>query len=101
MNLTVDFGGAKISDVYAFSAGTLPDFVQNWEKPLERADILLNSSHSDDDQLFFAGLLPYYASRGCDIQVVYYTDHKNETAPPSRAFKRTLDGGYKILPCYK
>ena len=77
-NLTVDFGGAKISDIYAFSAGTLPDFVQNWEKPLERADILLNSSHADDDQLFFAGLLPYYAARGCDIQVVYYTDHKNE-----------------------
>ena len=41
--LTVDFGGAKISDIYAFAAGSLPDFVQKWEKPLERADILLNS----------------------------------------------------------
>ena len=58
--LTVDFGGAKISDIYAFSAGSLPDFVQKWENPLERADILLNSSHSDDDQLFFAGLLRHF-----------------------------------------
>lgn len=97
-DLTVDFGGAKISDVYAFSAGTLPDFVQNWEKPLERADILLNSSHSDDDQLFFAGLLPYYASRGCDIQVVYYTDHKNETRRRHELLNGLWTVGIKYYP---
>lgn len=96
--LTVDFGGAKISDIYAFAAGSLPDFVQKWEKPLERADILLNSSHSDDDQLFFAGLLPYYASRGCDIQVVYYTDHKNETRRRHELLNGLWTVGIKYYP---
>lgn len=96
--LTVDFGGAKISDIYAFSAGSLPDFVQKWEKPLQRADILLNSSHSDDDQLFFAGLLPYYASRGCDIQVVYYTDHKNETRRRHELLNGLWTVGIKYYP---
>lgn len=96
--LTVDFGGAKISDIYAFSAGTLPDFVQNWEKPLQRADILLNSSHSDDDQLFFAGLLPYYAARGCDIQVVYYTDHKNEPRRRHELLNGLWTVGIKYYP---
>ena len=96
--LTVDFGGAKICDIYAFSAGTLPDFVQTWEKPLERADILLNSSHSDDDQLFFAGLLPYYAARGCDIQVVYYTDHKNEPRRRHELLNGLWTVGIKYYP---
>ena len=86
------------TDIYAFAAGSLPDFVQKWEKPLERADILLNSSHSDDDQLFFAGLLPYYASRGCDIQVVYYTDHKNETRRRHELLNGLWTVGIKYYP---
>lgn len=77
--VTVKFNkSVRVCDIYAFTAGTLPDFVQTWKKPCERADIMLVSSHADDEQLFFAGLLPLYASRGCDVQVVYYTDHKNE-----------------------
>ena len=60
--LTLSFPeGIVIADLYAFSAGDLPDWVQIWEKPCEQADLLLISSHSDDEQLFFAGVLPYYA----------------------------------------
>lgn len=96
--LTVNFGGNKICDIYAFSEGTLPSFVQKWEKPLERADILLNSSHADDDQLFFAGLLPYYAARGCDVQVVYYTDHKNEPRRRHELLNGLWTVGIKYYP---
>lgn len=67
---------ASVCDIYAFSDGELPDFVQVWEKPLERADLMLVSSHSDDEQLFFAGILPYYAGeRGLDVQVLYMVQH--------------------------
>ena len=68
--------GISISEIYAFGAGELPAWVQRWEKPLDRADLLLISSHSDDEQLFFAGVLPYYAGElGYDVQVVYVVSH--------------------------
>ena len=47
-------GDAYVAEVFGFSEGALPDWVQIWGIPLEKADILLLSSHSDDEQLFFA-----------------------------------------------
>lgn len=57
--------GASISEIRAFTAGKLPDDLQVWDKPCEKADLLLFSSHSDDEQLFFAGVLPYSVDYGC------------------------------------
>ena len=75
--LTLEFpAGTALSEVYALSAGELPGWVQVWEPPLEEADLMLVSSHSDDEQLFFAGLLPYYAvERELAVQVVYFVQH--------------------------
>ena len=68
--------GTVISDIYGFSAGRLPDWVQDWEAPLEQADLLLFTTHSDDEQLFFSGLLPYYTmERGLRVQVAYGVQH--------------------------
>ena len=82
-SLTIRFGNGtvRLSELYAFSEGKAPDFVQQWGAPLEgKADIVLFATHGDDDQLFFAGLLPYYAAEvGCGMQVVYLTDHRNLT----------------------
>lgn len=75
--LTLTFAqGTVIADLYAFSQGDLPDFVQIWDAPCQQADLLLISSHSDDEQLFFAGVLPYYAiERDLNVQVVYIVQH--------------------------
>lgn len=68
--------GTVIAEIYAFSPGELPDWVQIWQPPLDEADLLLISSHSDDEQLFFAGLLPYYGvERGLGVQVAYLVQH--------------------------
>lgn len=66
-----------IADLYFFEKGEkLPDFVQQWDAPCDKADLMLISSHSDDEQLFFAGLLPYYAvERSLRVQVVYIIQH--------------------------
>lgn len=74
-------GKVSLSELYVFSSGEAPDFVQQWSKPIDNgADILLLSSHGDDDQLFFAGLLPLYAKeKGLRVQVAYLTDHRNLT----------------------
>ena len=49
----------SICDVNIFTGGELPAWVQTWDPPCEKADIMLMSTHSDDEHLFFAGLLPY------------------------------------------
>lgn len=47
---------------------------------MDKADFLLFSSHSDDEHLFFAGILPYCAANGIKAQVVYMTNHNDYPA---------------------
>lgn len=64
----------SVSEFHAFEDGELPSWVQIWEPPCEVADLMLCSTHSDDEQLFFAGILPYFAGElGLNVQVVYFT----------------------------
>ena len=83
-DITLSFsnGAVRLSEIYVFSPGTPPDFVQIWQPPLEGgADILLLATHGDDDQLFFAGLFPLYAAElDYRVQVAYMTDHRNLTS---------------------
>lgn len=74
-------GAGQLNEFYVFTPGIVPDFVQKWELPKDgETDIVLFSTHGDDEQLFFAGLLPYYAKeRGYQVQVVYLTNHRNVT----------------------
>lgn len=82
-SVTLEFsnGGAYLSEIYVFSSGITPDFVQKWEPPLDgKADILMLPTHGDDDHLFFAGLLPYYAGElDCNVQVAYLSNHRSYT----------------------
>ena len=76
-----DRGAVRLSEIEVYSVGTLPKHVQVWQPPLEgKTDILLLSAHGDDDQLFYAGLLPKYAGQeNAGVQVAYLTDHRNDT----------------------
>lgn len=77
IRIDLDFHIA-VSEIYLLSDGTLPDWVQRWESSLTECDMLLLVSHSDDDQLFFAGLLPLYAGeKGAKVQVAYFTNHND------------------------
>ena len=82
-SVTLHFSKRKVrlSEAEVYSAGTVPDNVQVWQPPLDnKTDILLLSAHGDDDQLFFAGLLPKYAGQEqVGVQVAYLTDHRNLT----------------------
>ena len=79
-DVTLEFEKAvSLSEIYLFSDGELPDFVQDWEPSLDKgADLALFSTHGDDEQLYFSGLLPLYAGeRGLRVQVIYMTYHPN------------------------
>ena len=82
-SVTIKFtsGRAYFNEVYVYTPGKVPDFVQKWEAPADgETDLILFSAHADDEHLFFAGLLPYYgAELGYQVQVVYLTDHRNYT----------------------
>ena len=58
-----------LTDLYAFSEGALPDWVQLWQPPCERADLMVMPAHADDEFLWFGGAMPYYAGElGYDVQ---------------------------------
>lgn len=76
VELTFDRADAQIADIYVFSEGELPDWVQRWKPAEGEADLMLLPTHADDDHLFFLGILPYYAGEcGYEVQVVYFTNH--------------------------
>ncbi len=99
--VTLEFpnGSLRISELYAFSGGdTLPEFVQVWEKPLDGgADLLLFTTHADDDQLFYAGMLPLYAGeRGLRVQTVYLTDHRSGPYADRKRVHELLNGLWNV-----
>lgn len=85
-SITIFFesGSIRLNELDIYSPGQVPDSIQKWETaPDGKVDLLLFATHGDDDQTFFAGLLPYYAvGRGYEVQVVYLTDHRNTSPVP-------------------
>lgn len=68
--------GNTITDIKLFTEGELPSDIQVWEPSCEKADILLLSTHADDEILFFGGILPYYAGElDLEVQVVYFSQY--------------------------
>ena len=84
-----------IADLYAFSAGDLPDWVQDWNDPCEKADFLIISAHSDDEILFMGSIAPTYLEKGdYKVQVAYYVDFSQEGISGVELYRRheLLDG---------
>lgn len=68
----------RLCELKIYSSGEPADDVQIWHpaKP-GKADMLLFSTHGDDEQLFFAGILPYYAGElQYEVVVCYFTSHR-------------------------
>jgi len=82
----------KIGEIYILSEGILPEFIETWNPPCNEADLLLFSTHSDDEQLFFLGLLPTYVVKGANVQVVYFAHHNDN---PKRLHEQ-LHGLYTV-----
>lgn len=75
VTIQIPSGGAEIAEVYAFSEGTLPDYVQQWEPPYDRADLLVFSAHSDDEVLFMGpSIVNLTHNNTARVQVAYMSD---------------------------
>lgn len=65
-------------EVRIFTDGEVPEDVQIWEPPCERADIMLIPAHADDEILYMGGIAPTYgAELGARVQVVYMTEFRS------------------------
>lgn len=65
-------GSVRFAEVHVLGEGDVPEWVQQWEPPHEKADLLLISAHPDDEILFMGGTIPYYAGElGMAVQVAY------------------------------
>ena len=63
-----------LCDLFCYGVGQVPETVQQWLPPCEEADLLLFSTHADDELVFFGGMIPYYSSVcGRKVQIVYMT----------------------------
>ena len=67
---------SAICELYAFTEGYYPGWVQQWSLMEGEADILMFPTHADDEWCFFAGIIPLYSGElGYKVQVVYMTNH--------------------------
>lgn len=75
---TIEIGGwSRICEIFAYSEGELPGSVQTWEKPLDAADLLVFSTHADDEVLFFGGAVTLYSALDYRTQIVYMCNYWN------------------------
>ena len=62
----------RVSELRVFSPGELPADIQVWDKPVEKADLMIIVAHQDDELLWFGGAIPYYdVAMGKNVSVVY------------------------------
>lgn len=64
-----------VTELYILSEGDVTsDYDHVWQPAVEKADLLLLATHPDDEILWFAGTLPWYAGQcGLQVQVAYLT----------------------------
>lgn len=86
----------SIAEIYILE-DKLPTWVQDWQT-LEKADLMLFSTHADDEQLFFAGMMPTYIDKGYKIQVIYFTNHYNNTLRYHEQLEGLWTIGIKYYP---
>lgn len=69
----------RIGNLVVYSAGELPSDVQVWNPPVEKADLMVLSTHQDDELIFLGGTIPYYATALKKPTVVVYMANCNRS----------------------
>lgn len=69
--ITTSTGKLELCEIQVYTPGEPGRDVQIWRDAPEKIDLMLFSTHPDDEVLWFGGLLPYYAGeRDMDVLVV-------------------------------
>lgn len=102
ITVTFDTASVSVSEISAFAEGEVPSWVQIWQPPCDgKADLMLCSTHSDDEQLFFAGILPYFAGElKLNVQVVYFTSPFSYHERTHEQLNGLWEVGVRCYPIY-
>ena len=74
VQITIKNDPTYVCDIYGIS-GDIPSWVQQWQAPYESADLLVISTHSDDEILFMGAAMATYVNEGkYRVQVAYMCD---------------------------
>ncbi len=85
------------NEIHAFGQGEVPDWVQRWEEPSGKTDILFLATHPDDDILFLGSAITWYAAeKQKDITVAYLTI--SNTTRRSEALNGLWKLGVRVYP---
>jgi LmbE family N-acetylglucosaminyl deacetylase len=68
-----------INEIFVFTKGDIPGWVQRWEPTPEDADIMFIMAHPDDELIFLGGAIPTYAVEQQRKVVVVYMTYSNTT----------------------
>ena len=80
-----------ISEIRVYGEGDIPSDVQIWGRD-KTTDLMIFSTHSDDEVLFFGGIIPTYVNRGKKVHVTYLTKHYECKKPNQIRLHEVLDG---------
>ena len=88
----------RMSSVRIYGKDYPRDAVQKWEPMPDKLDLLLFSTHQDDEVLFFSGLVPWYSHLGKSLGIVYMANCGRNR------YREALDGmwisGMRIHPVF-
>ena len=87
----------QINELALISEGVVPSWVQQWEQPVEKADMLVIVAHPDDELISMGGTIPTYGvERGMDVLVAYLTT--SNTTRSSELLNGLWSMGYRTYP---
>ncbi|MDE6726278.1 MAG: PIG-L family deacetylase [Ruminiclostridium sp.] len=93
--------GGILTDIYLFDSDNFPENVQTWQPPCEQADIVVLSTHADDEYLMFGGTIPYYAKElGLKVQILYTTTHFHQQPRPHELLDALWHAGVRNYPVF-
>ena len=81
-----------VCELELYGEGTLPLNVQKWEESFDECDILIISTHADDDTLFFGALTAENIAKNRLVQTAFVSNHPNE----SHRLNELLDGQWTL-----
>ena len=88
----------SIAEINVLGEGAIPENVQQWRPPAQKADILILAAHPDDDLLYFGGTIPYYGRElGYAVQTVFFTNPSRVRASEALAGQWTAGGLHQPL----
>ena len=89
-SLTLSVTGASVEEAQVYERGWVPPMVQKWRETSDTWELMVVSTHQDDEHIFFGGILPLYTQLGREVGMVYMVNCGE------RRYKEALTGLWSV-----